>query len=54
MVDMIVRYTSDCIQSVLERFALVLENGKSPYFCLVDHIDTKAFFGILYHVQNSI
>ena len=24
------------------------ENGCSPYFCLVDHIDIKAFFGILY------
>ena len=45
---MVVRYTNDCIQPVLERFAPALENGKSPYFCLVDHIDIKAFFGILY------
>ena len=48
MVDMVVRYTNDCIQPVLERFAPVLENSKSPYFCLVDHIDIKACFGILY------
>ena len=45
---MIVRYTNDCIQPVLERFAPVLENGKSPYFHLVDHIDIKGFFEILY------
>ena len=48
MVDMIGRYTYDCIQPVLERFAHVLENGKSLYFRLVDHTDIKAFFGILY------
>ena len=48
MVDMIVKYTNDCIQPVLERFAAVLENGKSPYFCLVSHIDIKTFFGTLY------
>ena len=48
MVDMVVRYTNDCIQPVLERFAPVLENGKSLYFRLVDHIDIKAVFGILY------
>ena len=45
---MIVKYTNDCIQSVLERFAPVPENGKSSYFRLVNHIDIKAFFGILY------
>ena len=45
---MIVRYTSDCIQLVLKRFAPVLQNGKSLYFRLVDHIDIKVFFGILY------
>ena len=48
MVDMIVRYTNDCIQPVLERIAPVLENGKSLYFRLIEHIDIKAFFGILY------
>ena len=48
MQDMIVRYTSDCIQLVLKRFAPVLQNGKSLYFRLVDHIDIKVFFGILY------
>ena len=48
MVDTIVRYRNDCIQPDLERFALVLENGKSPNFHLVDHIDIKSFFGILY------
>ena len=48
MVDMIVRYTNDYIQPVLESFAAVLENGKNLYFRLVDHIDIKAFFEILY------
>ena len=52
MVDMIVRYTNDCIQPVLERFAPVLENGKSLYFHLVDHNDIKAFFGIL-HLRSA-
>ena len=48
---MIVRYTNDCIQPVLERFAPVLENGKSPYFRLINHIDIKPFFGILYLIS---
>ena len=53
MVDMILRYTNDCIQFVSERFAPVLENGKSPYFHLANHIDIKAFFGILYLCSAS-
>ena len=48
MVNIIVRYTNDYIEPVSEIFAPVLENGNSPYFCLVDHIDIKAFFGNLY------
>ena len=52
IVDMIVRFTNDCTHPVLERFAPVLQNGKSSYFLLVGHIEIKGFFGIL-HLRSA-
>ena len=49
MVNNIVGYTNDVIRPVLERFSDVLEaSTKYTHFCLVDHVDMRAFLSILY------
>ena len=49
MVNNIVGYTNDVIRPVQERFSDVLEvSTKYTHFRLIDYMDIRAFFGILY------
>ena len=49
MVNNIVGYTNDVIRTVLERFSVLEASTKYSHFRLVDHMDIRAFLGILYH-----
>ena len=48
IVNNIVGYTNDVIRTVLERFSVLEASTKYSHFRLVDHMDIRAFLGILY------
>ena len=54
MIDKLVIYTNESIQTLLEKFEDLLEDSdKYPHFKLVDQIDTKAFMEYSIYEQHS-